>query len=61
MLDLILIVLGILVIYGAYQMKKSKEEDPYLEYIREADMELERQNTIEDNAMKATQNYDPNQ
>jgi len=42
-------------------MKKSKEEDPYLEYIREADMELERQNTIEDNAMKATQNYDPNQ
>ena len=61
MLDLVLIVLGIIAIYAGYKMKKSKEDDPYLEYMRQADMELVRQQTIEENAMKATQNFDPDQ
>ena len=46
MMDLILIVAGIIVIYIAYSMKKSKEEDPYLEYMKQADMELEREMMI---------------
>jgi len=34
MLDLVLILLGIIAIYAGYKMKKSKEDDPYLEYMR---------------------------